>query len=91
MLWLMSIEYAFWFLGYVVIVPLLGYLFSTIVFFYALSFRAGYRERLLLMVAGILAVVIVVIFKGLLSVKIPGGLLYEAFPDAVRNFMILYL
>lgn len=90
-LWLKSVEYVLWFMAYVFLVPVLGYLFSTIAFFYALSLRTGYREKLIMVMAGVIAVVIVVIFKGFLSVKIPGGQLYELFPDAIRNFMILYL
>ena len=90
-LWLKSLEYTLWFMAYVVIVPTLGYLISTLVFVYALSIRTGYRERSILLMSGVTAVAIVVIFKGFLSVKIPGGQLYEIFPGAIRNFMILYL
>ena len=90
-LWLKSLEYTLWFMAYVVIVPILGYLISTLVFVYALSLRTGYRERSILLMSGVTAVAIVVIFKGFLSVKIPGGQLYEIFPSAIRNFMILYL
>ncbi len=90
-LWLKSLEYTVWFMVYVVIVPVLGYLISTLVFVYALSLRTGYRERSILLMSGVSAVAIVVIFKGFLSVKIPGGQVYEIFPSAIRNFMILYL
>ena len=91
MLWLRSLEYAFWFMAYVLLVPRLGYLFSTLVFIYALTWRTGYREKNILVMAGVVATVVVVVFKGFLSVKIPGGQLYEWFPEAIRNFMILYL
>lgn len=90
-LWMKSLEYALWFMAYVFVVPLLGYLISTLVFVYALVFRTGYRERNMMIFAGVVAVAIVVVFKGVLSVKIPGGQLYELLPSAVRNFMILYL
>ena len=90
-LWLRSLEYTLWFMAYVVIVPILGYLISTLIFVYALSLRTGYRERSILLMSGVTAIAIVVIFKGFLSVKIPGGQLYEFFPSAIRNFMILYL
>ncbi len=90
-LWTKSLEYALWFMAYVIIVPLLGYLVGTLVFVYALTFRTGYRERSMMIFAGVAAVAIVVVFKGFLSVKIPGGQLYELLPAAIRNFMILYL
>ncbi len=90
-LWLRSIEYALWFMAYVLAVPLFGYLFCTVIFACALSWRAGYRDKRTFMIAGAISVIIVTIFKGLLSVKIPGGQLYEYFPDAMRSFMILYL
>jgi len=90
-LWGKSLEYAVWFMGYVVVVPIIGYFLSTLVFMYALSLRTGYRERTILMMAGAVGIVIVVVFKGFLSVKIPGGQLYEFFPGTLRNFMILYM
>ena len=90
-LWAKSLEYALWFMAYVVIVPIIGYFFCTLIFVYALSFRAGYREKTIYVMAGVVGVVIVVVFKGFLSVKIPGAQLYEYFPDAIRNFMILYM
>ena len=90
-IWLKSLEYTLWFMIYVFVVPLLGYLPSTLIFVCALTLRAGYREKSILIVSGVTGVVIVVIFKGFLSVRIPGGYLYEFFPDAIRNFMILYL
>ncbi len=90
-LWLKSLEFTLWFMAYVFVVPLLGYLISTLIFVYALALRTGYREKGILVMAGVLAVAIVVVFKGFLSVKIPGGQLYEIFPSAIRNFMILYL
>ncbi len=89
--WAKSLEYALWFMAYVYAVPIIGYLFTTLIFVYALSFRAGYRERTILIMAGVMGVFIVVVFKGFLSVKIPGGQLYEIFPEALRNFMILYM
>ena len=89
--WIRSMEYALWFMAYVWIVPIIGYLPSTILFTNLLTFRVGYKEKKLFMMATIMAVAIVVIFKGFLSVKIPGGQLYEHLPDSIRNFMLLYL
>tara|TARA_Y100000739_G_scaffold164611_1_gene142639 strand:+ start:1186 stop:1422 length:237 start_codon:yes stop_codon:yes gene_type:complete len=74
---------------YVFFVPLLGYLISTILFTTLLAFRMGYRNSKILFFAFSLGVSIVVIFKTVLSVKIPGGLLYEFLPGVFRNFMIV--
>ena len=90
-LWVKSLEYALWFMAYVLVVPIVGYFFCTLVFVYALSWRVGYREKRTLMMAGVISVAIVFVFKGFLSVKIPGGQLYEIFPDSLRNFMISYM
>jgi hypothetical protein len=34
--------------------------------------------------------VIVLLFKTLLKVNLPGGLIYEALPDGLRQFMLTY-
>ena len=90
-LWLRSIEYAIWFMLYVWIVPIIGYLPGTLIFVICLVVRAGYRNTKTLIYAALAACVIVIVFKGFLSVKIPGGQVYEMLPDGIRNFMLLYL
>lgn len=88
--WFSALEYLAWFLAYVWVVPVLGYLPTTILFCAALTYRLGYRSRRTLLAAVLTGIATVVIFKSLLSVKIPGGLVYEYLPDAVRNVMIVY-
>ena len=61
----------------------------TVVLMLALAYRLGYRSRYMLWVSAIFAVVVVVVFKGLLNVKIPGGAIYEYLPGALRSFFIL--
>jgi hypothetical protein len=87
--WARSAEFLVWFLAYVALVPWAGYLPATLVFCTALAFRLGYRGRMLAL-APVLGAVVVVLFKGFLSVRIPGGALYELFPPAIRNFLVLY-
>ncbi|MBX2868155.1 MAG: tripartite tricarboxylate transporter TctB family protein [Acidiferrobacterales bacterium] len=89
--WARSIEFACWFMVYVWIVPIVGYLPGTILFTNLLAVRVGYREKKVFVAATILSITIVILFKALLSVKIPGGLWYEYLPDSIRNFMLLYL
>ena len=55
----------------------------------ALAFRAGYRGPRMLCAAALTGLSIVLIFKTTLSVKIPGGAIYEYLPDIFRNFMIV--
>lgn len=88
-LWLKSLEYAAWFLLYVWLVPIVGYLPMTVIFIPVLVFRCGYRGKKYFVSSVIAALAIVLIFKTLLGVKIPGGMIYEYLPDAVRSFMLI--
>jgi hypothetical protein len=89
--WIRSLEYAGWFMAYVFVVPQLGYLFATILFGLLLAVRTGYRSIKTYLSVVVLSVVIVVVFKGFLQVKIPGGAIYEYLPTALRSFMLTYL
>ncbi|MGR3760386.1 tripartite tricarboxylate transporter TctB family protein [Roseobacteraceae bacterium NS-SX3] len=89
--WAQVLEYAGWFMGYVLLVPLIGYLPVTLAFVPLLAWRMGYSSRVMLWISAAFAVAVVVLFKGLLSVKIPGSALYEYLPGALRSFFILYL
>jgi hypothetical protein len=88
--WLRSAEYAGWFMAYVFIVPLLGYLPATLLFVLVLALRLGYRSKKALLSAVAFAVVVVVVFKALLHVKVPGGAIYEYLPTALRSLMLTY-
>ncbi len=88
--WLRSFEFIVWFMAYVFIVPVLGYLPSTLLFAVSLTFRMGYRSAKMLTIAALTATIIVVIFKSFLQVKVPGGQVYEFLPDAIRSFMLTY-
>jgi ribose/xylose/arabinose/galactoside ABC-type transport system permease subunit len=72
-------------------VPVVGYLPATLVFVPALSWRMGYRTRRMMGASVVMALAIVILFKGFLSVRIPGGAVYEYLPDGLRSFFILYL
>lgn len=83
-------EFALWFMVYVWVTPLAGYLPSTIAFMLGLGIRLGYRDRRMLGIAALTGGVIVMLFKTLLAVKIPGGALYELLPAGWRAMMIAY-
>lgn len=89
-MWFRSIEYALWFMAYVFSVPIVGYLFSTLMVCLLLALRAGYRSRLMLSASVLAGFLVVVIFKALLQVKVPGGLVYEYLPDGLRSFMLTF-
>lgn len=87
-LWLKSLEYVAWFLVYVALVPVIGYLLATMLFAVLLTVRLGYRSRGWIAVSAGSAVAIVLIFKTFLQVRVPGGLIYEYLPAALRSFML---
>lgn len=88
--WVRALEYLLWFLIYVRVVPVTGYLPATVLFTVLLAYRQGYRTKKQLFTAAAMGVGIVLIFKTVLSVRIPGGTMYEYLPDALRNFAIVY-
>lgn len=89
-LWGKSTEYVVWFLAYVMLVPLLGYLLATVLFAVVLTLRLGYRGAKWITTAALTGIVIVLIFKTFLQVKVPGGQIYEYLPSAARSFMLTY-
>lgn len=88
--WLKSFEYLVWFMGYVICVPVLGYLPATVLFTVTIAVRLGYRSVKMIGLACLSGIAIVLIFKTFLQVKVPGGQLYELLPDGLRAFMLTY-
>lgn len=89
LIWLSVIEWAAWFLTFVFLVPVLGYLPVSVIFAPLLTWRMGYRSRLLLGISVVFAALVVVVFKSFLQVRIPGAMIYEYLPGALRSFFIL--
>lgn len=88
--WVKSLEYAAWFMVYVISVPVLGYLLATLAFAVLLTLRSGYRRPKVFGFAALAALCIVLLFKTFLQVKVPGGAIYEHLPDGPRAFMLTY-
>lgn len=88
-IWAQPLEYALWFMAYVLLVPVIGYLPVTMAFVPAMVWRMGYRSKKLLWTGAIFGAIVVVVFKAFLQVKIPGAMLYEYLPGALRSFFIL--
>ena len=78
-------------MAYVFVVPVAGYLPVTLAFCAALTWRIGYRDWRIIVAAMATGAATVILFKAFLSVRIPGGAVYEYLPAALRNFMILYM
>lgn len=91
LIWLRAGEFVLWFMVYVYLVPVVGYLPTTLGFLMLMTWRLGYRRPLYYGFAALSGLLIVLVFKSFLQVKIPGGALYEYLPDMVRSFAILYL
>lgn len=89
-MWFRSVEYALWFMAYVLVVPYIGYLVATMLVCYLLALRSGYRSKAMLSASVVGGVLVVVIFKSMLQVKVPGGLVYEYLPGTLRSFMLTY-
>ena len=89
--WVQPLEYLVWFMAYVWAVPIIGYLLASLIFPPLLTYRLGYRDRRLLVASVLFGLATVLIFKGFLSVRIPGAMIYEFLPSAWRSFFILYL
>jgi hypothetical protein len=88
--WIRAIEFAFYFLIYVYMVPFIGHLPATLIFCPLLTLRAGYRDLKIIGWSLFAGFLIVLIFKSILGVKLPAGAVYDLFPDQIRNFLILY-
>lgn len=89
-LWVTSLEYAIWFIAYAATVPYGGYLPTTVLFAIALTLRVGYRKVSTLLAATAAAALIVLLFKTLLKVNLPSGLIYESLPDGLRQIMLTH-
>ena len=87
--WLLAFEWVIWFLIYVLLVPIAGYLPTTILFSVLLAKRVGYFGRRWTITAAAFGIAAVLLFKSFMGVKIPGALAYEYLPSAIRTFFIV--
>lgn len=90
LVWIGSLEYVGWYLLYVAGIPIVGYLAATLAFCLFITWRAGYRSGLAFGAAAAFALFVVLLFKSLFNVKIPGGAIYEFLPGTLRYIMIRY-
>lgn len=88
--WVKPLEFASYFLLYVFAIPLIGYLLSTLLFCPLLTLRMGFKTKKFIIISLLAGLIIVVVFRTILSVKLPAGEIYNLFPDQIRNFLMLY-
>ena len=88
--WIRALEFVGWYVAYVVVIPVVGYLLATLLFCLLLTLRLGYRSRAVLLSAALFAVAVVLAFKAGFNVKIPGGAIYDYAPEGMRYILIRY-
>lgn len=88
--WVKALEFAGWLMLYVFSVPRLGYLPATLLICGALGWRIGLRRRPQIILSLACGFAVVVLFKVVLRVNIPGGQLYHSLPDPLANVMLTY-
>lgn len=84
--WLRGLEFIGWYLAYAWAVPLIGYLPATILLMVLLVWRLGIATKPMMLWAVLFAIGVVVLFKSVLSVSIPGGQIYHLLPSGLRLF-----
>ena len=89
--WLRGLEFAAWFLAYVFLVPLAGYLPASLLVAVTLTLRVGFRGKRWILLSVLMAVGIVVLFRAVLRVHVPSGQLYHALPEPISNFTLTWL
>lgn len=90
MLLIRAFEISIWFSVYILAVDYLGYLPSSLLFTLFMTYRMGYKQKYFYIYAVLLAIAIVIIFKGFLQVNIPGGESYDYLPQYLQRIAKTY-
>jgi len=89
--WIRALEFVAYFVIYTLIVPILGYLLSTMLFGLFLTWRLGYRSRKWMGISMLSSFAIVLVFRTFLQIKTPISIwLYDKLPVAGKSFMLSY-
>ncbi|MDE2790245.1 MAG: tripartite tricarboxylate transporter TctB family protein [Paracoccaceae bacterium] len=89
--WARSFEFIAYFIAYTAIIPILGYLVSTLLFTVFLTWRLGYRSRRWIAISLGSAFAVVIVFRTLLQIKTPVNIwLYGQLPPGAESFMKIY-
>jgi hypothetical protein len=86
--WLRALEFVAWFIAYTLLVPVLGYLFATLLLGTALPWRLGYRGSRWMGICVAASFVIVLVFRTGLQIRTPVNIwLYDQLPQRLETFM----
>ena len=86
-----ALEFVAYFIIYTLLVPILGYLISTLILGMYLPWRLGYRSRIWALRSFLSALAAVIVFRSFLQIKTPVSIwLYDQLPPAMRAFMLTY-
>ena len=86
-----ALEYVAYFIGYTLVVPILGYLVSTLLLGSFLTWRLGYRTKSWMLTGFVSSFAVVIAFRTMLQIKTPVNIwLYDQLPSATRAFMLTY-
>ena len=89
--WLRSFEYIAYFIAYTALMPIFGYLLSTVTFAVFLTWRLGYRSWRWIGIGFVSALTVVIMFRTILQIKTPVNIwLYNQLPPAMETFMKIY-
>ena len=89
--WARALEFVAYFIAYTLVVPVMGYLVSTIVFGFFLTWRLGYQTRRWMGISLLASLGIVVVFRTFLQIKTPSSIwLYNQLPTSAKSFMLTY-
>ena len=88
MQWLRALEYVVWFVAYTLLVPVLGYLVSTLLLGTLLPWRLGYRGARWMGICLAASFAIVLVFRTGLQIRTPVNIwLYDQLPQSMETFM----
>ena len=86
-----ALEFVAYFIVYTLLVPVLGYLVSTLALGTFLTWRLGYRSRAWMIRGFVCSFIVVLVFRSMLQIKTPVSIwLYDQLPSALRGFMLTY-
>ncbi|MEL7126753.1 MAG: tripartite tricarboxylate transporter TctB family protein [Pseudomonadota bacterium] len=86
--WARALEFVAWFIAYTMLVPVLGYLVSTLLLGTALPWRLGYRGKRWMGICLCASFAIVLVFRTGLQIRTPVNIwLYDQLPQGWGTFM----
>lgn len=86
-----ALEFVVYFIIYTLLVPVLGYLVSTLLMGTLLPWRLGYRGWTWFTRSLLSSLAVVIVFRTLLQIKTPVSIwLYDQLPTTLRSVMLTY-